>query len=214
MPLTEAERHAISRRVAEAEARTGAQIVAAVVPRSDSYPEVPWKAFSLGASAGSLIALLVVLARPAMHVPYAALLAAAVALGAGIVLALAAAVLPPITRALLDAHRIEGEVRQRAESLFLRHELFRTERRIGVLLLVSELERRVEVIADAGIRARVQRGELDGVVASMVPFLRAGRPVDAFAAGIGALQTLLADRGLASDRANELPDTVVGEDRR
>ncbi len=214
MPLAQAERDAICRHVAEAEARTGAQIVAAVVPRSDSYPELPWKAFSLAASAGSLIAVLVVVLRPVTSASHAALLVAIVALGAGALLALAAAFVPSVSRALLDPHRVEGEVRQRAESLFLGHELFRTERRIGVLLLVSELERLVVVLADVGIRALVRPDELDGVVSAMLPALRAGRPADAFAEGIDALEVLLADRGLVRDRTNELPDAVVEEDRR
>ena len=35
---------------ARVEARTGAQLVTAIVARSDAYVELPWKAFALGAA--------------------------------------------------------------------------------------------------------------------------------------------------------------------
>lgn len=41
-------------RVAEVEKRTGVQIVVAVIEKSDSYPELPWKAFALGAAVAGL----------------------------------------------------------------------------------------------------------------------------------------------------------------
>jgi putative membrane protein len=214
VPLSESERATISRRVADAEARTGAQIVAAVVERSDSYPEVPWKAFALAAPAGALVAVLAILLRPALDPVLAALLVALAALGAGAVLALAAAFLPPVTRALLDAQRAEGEVRQHAQGLFLRHQLFATKRRVGVLLLASRLERRVVVLADVGVEARTSPRDLRSVVDVMTPALADGRTADAFAAGLDALEALLAGRGLARAGPDELPDELVEEDDR
>jgi putative membrane protein len=213
MPLAQAERDAISRHVAEAEARTGAQIVAAVVPRSDSYPHLPWKAFSLAASLGALVGLATVVLRPDLPALHAGLLVAVEALGAGAALALAAVFIPPVSRALLDAHRVEVEVRQQAQGLFLSHELFRTERRVGVLILMSELERRVVVLADVGLQARLRQEELERVVSAMVPVLRAGRAVDAFAVGLDTLGTILANRGIGPAPGNELPDEVVEEGR-
>src|SRR6266478_3032193 len=50
MRLQPEESDAIDRRIAAVEAHTGVQVLAAVVPRSDSYVELPWKAFALGAS--------------------------------------------------------------------------------------------------------------------------------------------------------------------
>jgi putative membrane protein len=214
MRLSDSERATISRRVAEAEARSGAQIVAAVVERSDSYPELPWKAFALAASAGSLVAVLAIALGPGIPALQAALLVALVALGTGAALALAAAFVPPVTRALLDSHRAEGEVRQHAQGLFLRHQLFGTRRRVGVLLLASRLERRVVVLADVGIEARTSPEELHAVVAAMTPALSAGRTADAFAAGLDALEALLAGRGLVRAGGDELPDELVEEDRR
>ena len=52
-PVTTEEAAAIERDIAGIEARTGVQVVAAVMPRSDAYPELPWRETvnSLSASA-------------------------------------------------------------------------------------------------------------------------------------------------------------------
>ena len=54
MRLQAAESDALDIRIAAVEARTGVQVLAAVVPRSDSYLELPWKAFALGAALAAL----------------------------------------------------------------------------------------------------------------------------------------------------------------
>lgn len=212
MLLAETERAAVSRRVAEAEARTGSQIVAAVVERSDSYPELPWKAFALAASPAALIAVVMAALGGGHTALHATLLVALASLGAGAAAALAAALVPAVSRALLDAHRAEGEVRQHAESLFLRHELFRTARRVGILLLASRLERRVVVLADVGVQASPE--ELQAIVAAMLPAFSAGRTAEAFAAGLAALEAMLATRRVAPGSGDEIPEALVEEDGR
>ena len=54
--LNNEERSRLNKDIADAEKRTGAQIVLAVIERSDSYAELPWKAFALGASIAGLCA--------------------------------------------------------------------------------------------------------------------------------------------------------------
>ena len=48
--------------------------------------------------------------------------------------------------------RKETETMQYAESLFLSNELFSTEDRRGILLLVSQFERQVVILPDTGVR--------------------------------------------------------------
>jgi len=48
--LTDKESNSLEKRIAEVEKKTGAQIVLAVVGRSDSYAEIPWKVFALAVS--------------------------------------------------------------------------------------------------------------------------------------------------------------------
>src|SRR5205085_1210978 len=52
--LSQAESDAIEARIAHAEARTGAQVVAVIVARANAYPELAWKAFGLGVAIAAL----------------------------------------------------------------------------------------------------------------------------------------------------------------
>lgn len=52
--LNDEERRKLDQHIADEEKRTGAQVVLAVIERSDSYAELPWKAFALGASTSGL----------------------------------------------------------------------------------------------------------------------------------------------------------------
>lgn len=201
---------AIERRVAEFEARTGVEIVAAVERRSDLYPEVPWRAFALGASLASLGSLTGDLLRPGWTTPGALLAQAVSILGAGLLATLAAMLVPAIARLLIRNGRLQEEVRQRAEVVFLARELFATPDRDALLVLVSRFERRVVIVPDVGYRDRVSTAEWQAVVKTMMPSLAAGRLVEAFDAGFSAIEALLANKGFAGRHARErFPDTLV-----
>ena len=208
--VTAADAAAIERRVAEFEARTGVEIVAAVERRSDLYPEVPWCAFALGASLASLGTLVVDLLHPGWTTP-AALLAQAVSiLGAGLLVTLMAMLLPGIARLLIRRGRMQQEVRQRAEVVFLARELFATPGRDALLVLVSRFERSVVIVPDVAYRDRVSAAEWQAVVELMMPSLAAGQLVGAFDAGLTAIEALLAEKGFAGRHARErFPDALV-----
>ncbi len=103
-------------------------------------------------------------------------------------------------------------MRQRALAAFVEEEVFRTEARTGVLLFLSMLERRVVVLADAGINARVGQSEWDAVSAGIVDGIRRGQPGAALAAAIRACGDLLAVHGFRSRTADR--DELSGELRR
>jgi putative membrane protein len=205
------ERIRLDRRVAEAEKRTGAQIVLAVIERSDSYPELPWKAFALGASIAGLAVSAAFLVRPVWSSGSAALLAAAVTLATGSAAALLCVFAPGFARLFLDAHRAEGEVRQYASSLFLSRELFATHRRTGVLLLVSLFERQVVVLPDTGLAQRLDQDALQGIIARMAAPLKAGQVARALEDGLNRLEDVLAGMATGDSGENELPDGIVEE---
>ena len=213
MPLQPAESDAIDRRVTTVEARTGVQVVAAVVPRSDHYVELPWKAFALGAS---LAALGVVIADGWLR-PWAtsttALIHAVAILGPAATCALLAIFVPPFARCFLRRARGHAAVKEYAESLFLRHELFRTRRRAAILILASRFERRVEILPDTGLHGRISEAEWGQVIETMAPHLRDARPFQALQAAIDGVERLLVSRGFHADQgtSNELPNRPIEE---
>lgn len=210
-PLTEAEAAAIEARVIMIESRVGAQVVAAVVERSDVYHGLRWRAFAVVVSLAGLGAVLQDEVRTGWPAAHAVLLALALVLGAGAAAALAATVLPGFARLFLGSMRADAEVRRQAESLFLGRELFATRGRTALLILASRFERRAAVYADRGLRGQIPDDAWIAVTARMNPLLAAGRTAEALLAGLDAAEPLLAalpapprDAG-----ANELPDRPI-----
>jgi putative membrane protein len=214
MPVvTPDEAAAIERSVAAFETRTGVEIVAAVERRSDLYPEVPWRAFALGASLAALGALAGTLLRPDWTTPGALLAQAATILGVGALAALASMLVPGFGRLFIRDGRMQEEVRQRAEVVFLARELFATPGRNAILVLVSRFERRVVVVPDVAWRGRVSTAEWGAVVERMRPPLAGNRIVEAFAAGFDAIGALVEAKGAGDGRPwQRLSDTLVQGD--
>jgi len=206
MRLLPAESDAIDRLIETVEARTGVQVLVAVVPRSDSYAELPWKAFALGASlAGAAVVL--------ANVWLTALLDTLIILGTAAVCALLAVFIPPFARLFLRDVRSHAEVKQYAESLFFRRELFRTRERTAVLVLVSRFERRIEILPDTGLAGRVRDTDWHQVIEAMTPHLRDARAFHALQDGIGAVERVLRANGVRAAAAtmNELPNRPIEE---
>jgi putative membrane protein len=209
--LTEQEQQHLDKRVAEAEKRTGAQIVLAVVERSDVYAELPWKTFALGAAVAGLAVTILDLLRPGWSSSAAVLFSVTATLIAGAACALACISLPGFARLFLDAHRAEVETRQYAESLFLSREVFATRGRTGILLLVSLFERQVIMLPDTGLSKRLGREVSQGIITRITPPLASGQVAKAFEAGLAGLEEALGATAPAVAVENELPDAIVEE---
>jgi putative membrane protein len=190
--------------VAGIEDRTGTQIVPAIVGKSDAYVELPWMAFAAGASLAGLAVVALDFIRPQWAVASTTIVYAMTILSAGASAALLAVFWYPFARLFLRASRIESEVRQYAESMFLRRNLFATTRRTAILILVSLFERRIEIVADEGCRDRVTSADWQAVIARMTPHLRARQPADALREALQAVDTLLQSRGFT--RGDGPPD--------
>ena len=199
--------------IAQVEARTGVQIVTAVVGKADTYAELPWMAFALGASLAALVVVTLDWLRPAWPTSHAALVCAVALLAAGGASALLAVLAPAYARLFLRPAICDLEVRHYAQSLFLRRELFKTRARNAVLILVCKFERRVEILPDVGLYGRVASEDWKRIIAAMTPALREARFADALHGGVTLAGQMLADKGFAGSAggANELPDGSIEE---
>ncbi len=159
------------------------QIVTAIVGKSDTYVELPWKAFALGAALAALGVVLADAWRPEW------VTAARRARDTGDDSRRGGRerarrdVRPPVRAPVPPRARRDLEVRQHAQSLFLTRELFATAARTGVLILVSLFERRIEILPDTGLHGRVSEADWRAVIARMTPQLRESRPFHALAGG-------------------------------
>lgn len=202
--LNDEERRRLDQHTADAEKRTGVQIVLAIIERSDAYAELPWKAFALGASGAGLLALIMTILWPLTSSLQATLLAIVIMLAAGAGLALLSVFVPDFARLFLSVYRAEIETRQYAESLFLNKQLFAARERKAVLLLVSLFERRIVVLPDAGLIQKINQDAADKIIGHMRIYLKAGQTARALDAGLKKLEEIL----LQPESSHELPNII------
>ena len=185
---------AVSEAVAAIERRSDAEVVVVAVARSGRYRDV--------VLASALAAALGVLAFVAWTpFPFAGGL---FPIYAGCAAAAAAYIVrrsPKLIRRLAGADRLRDQVREAAQAAFFQESVHGTQRRTGVLVYVSVLEARVEIVPDHGLLGRipsVRFVELDLRCESLPELV----------AGLGRLGDLLAEHvpALHDANPNEAPD--------
>jgi putative membrane protein len=112
-----------------------------------------------------------------------------------------------LLRLLVPALAQRVAVRARAEQSFLEQGVTETRERSGVLLFLSELERRVELLADRGIHERVGTEVWQALVNDVVVAIREGQAASGLTRAVDAIGVRLAEHFPPSpDDTNELPD--------
>jgi putative membrane protein len=193
----------LERVVADAERRTGGEIVIAVVRACDEYGSAGWR---LGVAAAALTFLALGLFAPAL--PWTGYLGAQ---GLALLAGHALARIDAVRRLLLPSDLVAERVEQRAARAFGELGLAGTRGRTGILILAALLERRVVVLADAGIhRALAPDESWQQVVDLAVGGLRSGRAVDGLEAAARRCGEMLARHlPVTPGDADELPHALV-----
>ncbi len=210
--LTDTDRTLLDKHIAKTEKLTRAQIVLASVMRSDSYAEIPWKAFAFGASIASLVTLFMNLFVLGWLTETLIFFSVAVILAAGAIFALLSVLFPRFAMLFLSHQRKETETMQYAESLFLSNELFSTEDRRGILLLVSQFERQVVILPDKGVRNLLSNEVLKDVISNMTLHLRRNELRQAMETGLDGIHAALASPLPGWTDNNELSDEIIEEE--
>ena len=210
--LSEDDRKLLDRQIAESEKQTGAQIVLASIRRSDSYAEIPWKAFAFGASISGMVTILLDLFVLGWLTEMLILFSVATTLAAGALFVLLSVFWPGFARLFLSPYRKESETMQYAESLFLGHELFSTEERRGILLLVSQFERQVVILPDKGVRDLLGEDVLKDIISKMTEYLRRSELRQAMETGLDGLRAALGSPVTGRSGKNELSNEIIEED--
>jgi uncharacterized membrane protein len=100
--------------------------------------------------------------------------------------------------------------RQRARQVFAQLGVWDTEHNSGVLIYVQLVDRRIEIVADRGISARVKQEAWDAICRRMEQSFRAGGFEEGALHGIEAITALLTRHFPASgSNPDELPDRPV-----
>ncbi|WP_139973848.1 TPM domain-containing protein [Ochrobactrum sp. CGA5] len=206
--LIGAEDHArIAEAIRKAEAETSGEIYAVLARSSDDY----FFAAGFVATCGILIASVVAAFLAHWYwfdirLPMFGLAVLAAFLTAMLVLWFF-----PAIRMLLVPRRIRYKrAHLNALQQFLARNVHITEHRTGILLFVSMAEHYAEVIADAGIHARVEQDEWNAIVATLIHHASRAQVAEGFVLAIGQARLLLEKHFPAGpENANELDDHLI-----
>lgn len=209
--LSENERQKIDAAVKAAEGRTSGEIVPMVISAAYHYP----MADVIGAAALS-IPLAIILTHVIGHWLWIGDRNLWLFLGLGAVLFLLfhtlVARIPALKRCFVSQREMEEEVQEAAVTRFFGQGLYRTRDETGVLILISVFERKVWVLADRGINARVEKGQWEEIVAVITDGIRQNRAAEAICRAVETVGEILAVHfPVKPDDKNELRNIIVEE---
>ena len=204
MKITEADKSLISEAVKKAEAKTSGEILPVIVEKSDFYPAAH---FRIALVMGILFSVvfyynydfedpifLLWIQFPGMIIGYAL------------------AFIPFFKRLLTTRAEMDEEVHQRAVGIYFENKVSMTRDRTGVMIFVSLLERRVEVLADCGINAKVGKNYWNEIVDALVSNIAQNKIIEGMVSAIGSCgQKLTAAFPIKSDDSNEILDELITE---
>jgi putative membrane protein len=221
LPIDDADRERIAAAVAKAERESDGEIVTIVAPRSDAYHDVGLHfavlAMLLAPTAAALAPQSWIdwgtslvfgwNAAPGFRLLMLLLLGKMILFFLIVRYALA---WMPLRMALTPKGTKHRRVQRRAVELFRITTNQRTKGRTGILLYVSLLERRAEIVADEAIHSQVEPEVWGEAMAALVTEIAAGRPGEGMVQAVEKIGEVLAKcLPPRAENPNELPDRLI-----
>lgn len=103
------------------------------------------------------------------------------------------------------------KVNERAVRYFMESGIFNTRDRTGILIFLSFLERRVELIADKGISSKIPKERWEGIVSHITEGIRSGKTIENLVDSVKECGAILSESDkfpIKPDDENELEDSV------
>lgn len=206
MIITHKERLLIKELIKESESKSQSEIVPMIVHHSDIYPAAHFRAaiivsflFSL-ALYFSPLSIINPIYYLWVQIP-------------GLFLGYFLGQFPFVTRALITQKEIDQEVTQKGYEAFFNHNLHLTKHHTGVLILVSLMERKIKIITDNGIAAKVDQKLWDQIVFEFTERIHEGHFVDGLKKCIEATSNVLQTYFPAetNQKSNELANDLIIE---
>jgi putative membrane protein len=200
--FTTDEKERIHQAILEAESKTAGEIVPIVVTSSARYTEVELLGLVAGLFSGIIIEWFW---SDPWGSEYLNLWPVA-----GAVVGFLIGRISTVKRLVASKDRIAEAVHALALASFSEYGLHYTRDHTGILILVSLLEHRVEVLADRGINSKVDRAVWQEIVHTLTAGLKSGQACDAFCKAIARCGEILATHfPRQADDKDELPNRLV-----
>lgn len=200
--LNENELNDVATHISDAEKNTDAELVCVLARQADTYYYIP----TLWAALIAMISLPLFIWYSPLWLDMNELLI--VQWGIFVIVALLLRI--PYIKLLMVPKSVK---RRRASNLarhqFLEQNLHCTKQQLGVLIFVSEAERYVEILVDAGIRAKIDDDQWKASIDQMVSQIKAGEVEMGFKNCIGDVGDLLSEFFPATGDKNELENRLV-----
>ncbi|UCH92344.1 MAG: TPM domain-containing protein [Candidatus Aminicenantes bacterium] len=114
-----------------------------------------------------------------------------------------------IDRLIVSKSVMQVKVNQRAVRHFMESGVYNTKDRTGILIFISSLERRVELLADKGISAKIPQEKWDAIVRHIIDGIKSQQLVKHLSDSIRECGNLLAEHfPIQPDDVNELKDDI------
>jgi len=201
--FSDQEKQLISETIGKIEKETAGEIAVMVVDGSDSYPE---SLLAGGLCLGSLSALIV-----SDRFFGGSLWAFLPLMGIlGLFFGWIIGNIAGLQGLFIFPRRREEMVQRCALRSFYEKGLYRTREQTGVLFFISLFERRVWILADKGIYAKIPQQTLQTYAADIAAGIKNGQAGEALCRQIEAVGAILSDNfPVRLDDVNELPDSVI-----
>jgi putative membrane protein len=207
MKLTDDDYDAITSAVERAEEKTSAELVVVVRPFSGNYRDA---AYLFGATVVWLVLIFILVSTWEIE-PYTIPLEIIPFFLVSVLLFM----VTPLRRWLTTRKRRARQAQAAARDAFFAEGVGNTRAHTGVLIYLSALERRAEVIADTEVQARVPVAEWNDFVRDVRQVWKRKEPARAVVEEIDKLGELLGRYlPVTTDNPNEIPNRPRGEHRR
>jgi putative membrane protein len=115
-----------------------------------------------------------------------------------------------LKRFFISDKEIDEEVEEAAITSFFREGLYRTKDETGILIFISIFERRVYVLADRGINAKLNEGEWDAIVRMITEGIKNKIQAEAICKAVGEAGRILKEYfPRKADDTDELKNLIV-----
>ncbi len=207
------QRENVAQAIKNLELESSGEIVVYFARKSDSYQEGSWKLAAILGMLGliSVISLSYLWMLPASF----SAMKIAVFIFTLIITGVAATYFfPPVRLAFIPLNIMDHRVITKSRDIFLQEEIFNTVDRTGILIFVSELEKRVQVLGDKGISSVIKQDDWNKVLAIVTDGIKQGNPAESLVSAINECKNLLLKNGfiVRADDTNELANEMIIED--
>lgn len=212
--FTENEKKRLREVVRDAESRTAGEIAIVVTNASNEYRDAE---IAGGVLFGSMLSFFVTMCMPREYTGHFEELLYVFVLLAFIfffVFLFLLKKLPFLKIHFVGNKAKERAVRERTIITFYEKGLHRTRQNTGILFYLSILERKVRVLADAGIYEKIEQETLNRFARNVAKGMRDGRACDALSESIKEAGEVLAVHfPVSRDDTDELPNGVIFDNR-